>query len=231
VQILVIDDFVLAELSPDTAIVIESTDEERNRLLFLLASFAFFTPVALLSKASSLAQMRALIDAIDAGTLTGPGFAAGRLIGHAGCLDELVRSKTDLMLWRALVRFDKRGEVARASHVDERTVDRFTASKCAVVDRIETEFPDGVAAASPGDDLPDPPIAAPRRAAASRRVAYRLPRWLRRTVRQIAVRAHAARLGRGGGGLTPAGGAAQNAGTGPTGPVSGSTIRHGTLTG
>ena len=47
------------------------------------------------------------------------------------------------MLWRALVRFDKRGEVARASHVDERTVDRFTASKPAVVDRIEAEFPDG----------------------------------------------------------------------------------------
>jgi hypothetical protein len=45
------------------------------------------------------------------------------------------------MLWWALVRFDKRGEVARASHVDERTVDRFTASKCAVVDRIEAEFP------------------------------------------------------------------------------------------
>jgi DNA-binding NarL/FixJ family response regulator len=145
---------ILAELSPDTAIVIESTDEERNRLLFLLASFAFFAPVALLSKASSLAQMRALIDAIDAGTLTGPGFAAGRLIGHAGCLDELIRSRTDLMLWRALVRFDKRSEVARASHVDERTVDRFTASKCAVVDRIETEFPDG---ASPGGRPPGPP--------------------------------------------------------------------------
>ncbi len=49
------------------------------------------------------------------------------------------------MLWRALVRFDKRGEVARASHVDERTVDRFTASKPAVVDRIEAEFPNGEA--------------------------------------------------------------------------------------
>ncbi len=64
---------LLAELSPDTAIVIESTDEERNRLLFVLASFAFFTPVALMSKASSLADMRALIDAIDTGTLACPG--------------------------------------------------------------------------------------------------------------------------------------------------------------
>ena len=75
---------ILAELSPDTAIVIESTDEERNRLLFLLASFAFFTPVALMSKASSLAEMRALIDAIDTGTLAGPGRPATRLIRGAG---------------------------------------------------------------------------------------------------------------------------------------------------
>jgi len=143
---------ILAELSPDTAIVIESTDEERNRLLFLLASFAFFRPLALLSKASTLPEMRALIDAVADGTLAGPGFAASRLIRNAGCLDELIRSKTDLMLWRALVRFDRRGEVARASHVDERTVDRFTASKSVVVDRIEAEFP-----ASPGGRPPGSP--------------------------------------------------------------------------
>ena len=36
---------ILQELSPETKIVIESTDEERNRLLFLLASFAFFEPL------------------------------------------------------------------------------------------------------------------------------------------------------------------------------------------
>lgn len=147
---------ILAGQSPDTAIVIESTDEERNRLLFLLASFAFFRPVALLSKASSLAQMRELIDAIDAGPLADPGFAAGRLLRNAGCLDELIRTKTDLMLWRALIRFDKRGEVAQASHVDERTVDRFTASKCAVVDRIQAEFPEG--AAPPGPSWSGPAV-------------------------------------------------------------------------
>ena len=53
---------ILPDLSPETTIVIESTDEERNRLLFLLASFAFFAPLALMSKASSLAEMRALIE-------------------------------------------------------------------------------------------------------------------------------------------------------------------------
>ncbi len=153
---------LLRELSPDTRLVIESTDEERNRLLFLLASFAFFEPLALLSKAASSAEIRALIDAVAKGELTAPGSAgpgigparsggglAGRLIRNAGCLDELIRNKTDLMLWRALARFDKRGEVARASHVDERTVDRFTAGKWQVVERIEAEFPDEGAPASP----------------------------------------------------------------------------------
>jgi DNA-binding NarL/FixJ family response regulator len=162
---------ILQGLSPDTKIVIESTDEERNRLLFLLASFAFFEPLALMSKASSSAEMRAVIDAIDRGETTGPGFAAPdgapgqhgvspvqRLIRNKGCLDELIRSSTDLMLWRALVRFDKRGEVARASHVDERTVDRFTASKSQVVDKIQAEFPEDASvleATQRWDDDPD----------------------------------------------------------------------------
>jgi CheY-like chemotaxis protein len=145
---------ILGELSPKTKIVIESTDEERNRLLFLLASFAFFKPLALMSKASSMEAMRALIDAVARGTLTGPGFAGPggtlvqqdaspvhRLIRNSWCLDELIRGKTDLMLWRALARFNKRGDVARAAHVDERTVDRFTAGKSQVVDMIEAEFP------------------------------------------------------------------------------------------
>lgn len=162
---------ILQELSPETKIVIESTDEERNRLLFLLASFAFFQPLALMSKASSTEEMRALIEAVARGELTEPGFAAPggadqassspvqRLIRNSGCLDDLIRNATDLMLWRALVRFDKRGEVARASHVDERTVDRFTASKSQVVDRIQAEFPED--ASAPGalrrwdDDDPD----------------------------------------------------------------------------
>lgn len=147
---------ILHDLSPETKIVIESTDEERNRLLFLLASFAFFEPLALMSKASSTEEMRALIDAVARGELTGPGFArpgspadqrnfspVQRLIRNSGCLDDLIRNSTDLMLWRALVRFDKRGEVARASHVDERTVDRFTANKSQVVDKIQAEFPEG----------------------------------------------------------------------------------------
>jgi CheY-like chemotaxis protein len=145
---------ILQDLSPDTKIVIESTDEERNRLLFLLASFAFFEPLGLMSKASSSEQMRGLIDAIDRGDLSGPGLARGdrtlshalspvqRLIRHAGLLDELIRNGTDLMLWRAVVRFDKRGEVARASHVDERTVDRFIAAKSGVVDEIQAAFPE-----------------------------------------------------------------------------------------
>ena len=174
---------ILHDLSPETRIVIESTDEERNRLLFLLASFSFFEPLALMSKAAPAQAIRELIDAVDRGELTGPGFAGPdgvqggnvqdqsrgwtseslveRLIHNSGVLDELIRNRTDLMLWRALVRFDKRGEVARAAHVDERTVDRFTSGKSQVVDKIETEFPEGgptpgAPAASPAaDDDPD----------------------------------------------------------------------------
>ena len=158
---------ILRAESPETRIVIESTDEERNRLLFLLASFSFFEPLALMSKAAPAQAMRALIDAVGRGELTGPGFAgpdgAGvrgdtrtaespveRLIRNAGVLDELIRNRTDLMLWRALVRFDKRGEVARAAHVDERTVDRFTSGKSQVIDKIEAEFPEG----GPAPELP-----------------------------------------------------------------------------
>ena len=168
---------ILHDLSPDTKIVIESTDEERNRLLFLLASFVFFEPLALLSKASPAEAMRALIDAVDRGELTGPGFAAPdggrpeqaestvqRLIRNKDCLDELIRNGTDLALWRALVRFDKRGEVARAAHVDERTVDRFTASKSQVIDKIQAEFPEGASGAGPppaADDAPDGPARHP----------------------------------------------------------------------
>ena len=66
---------ILRDLSPETKIVIESTDEERNRLLFLLASFSFFEPLALMSKAAPAQAMRALIDAVDRGELTAPGFA------------------------------------------------------------------------------------------------------------------------------------------------------------
>jgi CheY-like chemotaxis protein len=158
---------ILQELSPETKIVIESTDEERNRLLFLLASFAFFEPLGLMSKASSSAEMRTLIDAIDRGDLAGPGLVrppgtlsaalspVQRLIRNVGLLDELIRNGTDLILWRAVVRFDKRGEVARASHVDERTVDRFIAAKSHVVDKIQAEFPEDASmhlVASPEDE-------------------------------------------------------------------------------
>jgi hypothetical protein len=114
-----------------------------------------------MSKASTTEEMRAIIDAVGRGDLAGPGFAQSpltpgppspvqRLIKNVGLLDELIRNGTDLMLWRALVRFDKRGQVARASHVDERTVDRFIASKSQVVDKIQAEFPEDASVAEPG---------------------------------------------------------------------------------
>jgi hypothetical protein len=47
--------------------------------------------------------------------------------------------------------------VARASHVDERTVDRFTASKSLVVDKIQAEFPEGASAAEASQRRGDDP--------------------------------------------------------------------------
>ena len=96
---------ILQDLSPDTKIVIESTDEERNRLLFLLASFAFFEPLGLMSKASSSEEMRTLIDAIDRGDLAGPGLLrppgtlsaalspVQRLVRNVDILDELFTAR------------------------------------------------------------------------------------------------------------------------------------------
>jgi hypothetical protein len=162
---------ILSELSPDTSIVIEATDEERNRLLFLLAAFSFFEPLTLMSKSSTSEAMLELLRAVEAGELSraagGSAGSAGRLGGllveqllrHKDGLDDLIRNGTDLLLWRALARFDRRGEVARAAHVDERTVDRFTASKSQVVDKIQAAFPeDGPGRGATGrwaDDDPD----------------------------------------------------------------------------
>jgi len=58
---------ILRAESPETRIVIESTDEERNRLLFLLASFSFFEPLALMSKGRGLPGRTALVSVATPG--------------------------------------------------------------------------------------------------------------------------------------------------------------------
>jgi hypothetical protein len=74
-------------------------------------------------------------------------------------LDQLVHNRTELGIWQELARFDKRQEIANAAHVHPRTLDAFTAAKCAAIDVVHAHFPppgvagpgaDGPGAAGPG---------------------------------------------------------------------------------
>lgn len=131
----------LRQMSPATRLVMETTEEERNRLLYLMAAFVFFEPVGLMPKNLGAEEMRALITLIARGEAL-HSMSVDRLVRHGDDLHRLVRDSTDLALWRALARFDRRGEVARASYVEERTVDRFTARQSVVLDLIDSHFPE-----------------------------------------------------------------------------------------
>jgi hypothetical protein len=53
----------------------------------------------------------------------------------------VVHNRTELGIWQELTRFDKRPEIANVAHVHPRTLDAFTASKCAAIDIVNTHFP------------------------------------------------------------------------------------------
>jgi hypothetical protein len=55
-------------------------------------------------------------------------------------LDQVVHNRTELGIWQELARFDKRQEIANAAHVHPRTVDAFTAAKCAAIDIVNAHF-------------------------------------------------------------------------------------------
>src|ERR1700730_6832908 len=57
----------LRQLSPGTKTIISTTDEEENRLLYLLAAFQFFEPKALLAKRADAFVTRAVVEAIGRG--------------------------------------------------------------------------------------------------------------------------------------------------------------------
>ena len=57
----------LRQLSPGTKTIISTTDEEENRLLYLLAAFQFFEPRALLAKRADAFVTRAVVEAIGRG--------------------------------------------------------------------------------------------------------------------------------------------------------------------
>jgi len=57
----------LRRLAPDTKTIISTTDEEENRLLYLLAAFQFFEPKALLAKRADAFVTRAVVEAVGRG--------------------------------------------------------------------------------------------------------------------------------------------------------------------
>lgn len=132
---------ILAELSPGTTSVVRSSDDEENRQLHLLAAFSFFSPLALAPRRDGPELVRPLLDAVEQGVPIASGADRYR---HQGPppdpLDELLRNKTDLTIWRELTRFDKRTDIARAAFVSASTVDHFIADMFAVVQRLEARF-------------------------------------------------------------------------------------------
>jgi DNA-binding NarL/FixJ family response regulator len=134
----------LRELSPATKTIVTTTDEEENRLLYLLAAFQFFEPRALLAKRADEFVTRAVVEAIGRGE-PAPNADADPYRNAAAMrpplLDQLVHNQTELGIWQELTRFDKRQEIANAAHVHPRTLDGFTASKCAVIEVVSARFP------------------------------------------------------------------------------------------
>src|SRR3989440_177439 len=122
----------LRRLSPGTKTIISTTDEEDNRLLYLLAAFQFFEPKALLAKRADAFVTRAVVEAIGRGDPS-PSPDADPFRRAAATrpplLDQLVHNRTELGIWQELARFDKRLQIASAAHVHPRTLDAFTAAK------------------------------------------------------------------------------------------------------
>ncbi len=133
----------LRRLAPNTRTIISTTDEEENRLLYLLAAFQFFEPKALLAKRADAFVTRAVVEAVGRGDPS-PSPDADPFRTAAAMrptlLDQIVHNRTELGIWQELARFDKRQEIANAAHVHPRTVDAFTAAKCAAIDGVYAHF-------------------------------------------------------------------------------------------
>src|SRR5690349_17540775 len=145
----------LRQLSPGTKTIISTTDEEENRLLYLLAAFQFFEPKALLAKRADAFVTRAVVEAIGRGDPSpspdaDPFRRAAAL--RPPLLDQLGHNRTELGIWQELARFDKRLQIANAAHVHPRTLDAFTAAKGAAIDAVTAHFPRPGRGADPGGE-------------------------------------------------------------------------------
>ena len=134
---------ILRDLSPGTKTVVRCSDDEDNRQLHLLAAFSLFDPLALLARRENPNALRPLLEAVERGEPVAGGADRYRHHGPPPApLDELLRNKTDLAIWRALTRFEKRPDVARAAIVSPSTVDRFIADMYPVTEKLWLTFGD-----------------------------------------------------------------------------------------
>ena len=171
----------LRRLAPDTKTIISTTDEEENRLLYLLAAFQFFDPKALLAKRADAFVTRAVVEAVGRGDPSpspdaDPFRRAAAM--RPALLDQLVHNRTELGIWQELARFDKRLQIASAAHVHPRTLDAFTAAKGAAIDVVAAHFPRPARGPEPADAAAEPtagptagPAAGPAAGAAGARGA------------------------------------------------------------
>jgi len=120
--------------------VIYAADDEDNRVLFLLAAFQFYAPVALVSKRASRAEIRQLVDTLAAGNR--PASAAARRYEAprlgASLIDQLIVRASDLTIWQALAAHSDRLAIARSAQWSASKVDKFLAERFDVVQQIES---------------------------------------------------------------------------------------------
>jgi CheY-like chemotaxis protein len=139
--------------------LIRCSDDEANRQLHLLAAFTLFDPLALVSRREDPRALGPMVDAIERGErITG---GADRYRHHGplpAALDELLRNPTDLAIWQALTRFDKRPDIARAAFVSASAVDHFIGEMSPLVEKLQDRFGDSGGAADGREHAHDAPL-------------------------------------------------------------------------
>ncbi|SFC14254.1 response regulator transcription factor [Streptomyces aidingensis] len=123
--------------------VIYSADSEENRLLFLLAAFEFHSPVGLITKETTGAQIRELVTAVGRGDRPSGPLRGDRYRPPAhgpSWLDRLLPTSVDLAIWEQLPYYTNRNVLAQTAHVHVKTVDKFLARHWPHVEELHRTF-------------------------------------------------------------------------------------------
>jgi hypothetical protein len=126
----------------DVPAVIYAADDEDNRVLFLLAAFRFYRPLALVSKRASGAEIRKLVATIATGARPESSAMRRYQPSHRGIpiLDRLIVRAGDIPIWRALAAQSDRNAIAEVTSVSRSKVDSFLSEHFDVVAEIADEL-------------------------------------------------------------------------------------------